>query len=101
MLNKEFIDDVDFEVPKGFNRRNYLNAWDLTFLGELEKGMTKMMIAEVEKGTPYKEIYKKAKEKVIDFADFCGKRSPELPEKAPVPSLAESKRQEDALLIKD
>lgn len=96
MLNKEFIDDPDFEPPRGFNRRNYLSAWDLTFMGELEKGLAKLLVDEVEKGTLYKEIYKIAKAKVIEFVEFFGKRKPELPEKTPVPSL---KQPEPSLLL--
>jgi hypothetical protein len=94
MLNKEFIDDPDFELPRNFNRRNYLTAWDLTFLGELEKGLAKLLVDEVEKGTPYKEIYRLAKAKVIEFGEFFGKRKPELPEKTPVPALKQGEAHE-------
>lgn len=95
LLNKEFIDDPDFEIPRRFNRRNCLSAADLIFVGELEKGIAKIIVSEVELGTHYKEVYKKIKEKVVMYAEDFGKRKAQLPEKGPVPLLSESRKKDE------
>ena len=85
-LSNLYIQTDGAKIPP--NLRDCLSAADLLFFRKTEEAMAKMIQKEIEKETPYKEIYLKCKEKIMQMIDFYGKSTPLLPVEHKQPKIA-------------
>lgn len=94
MLNKAFVKDMGFTLPKGDTLRNYLDICDLAGFRKAEEKMAKMIRREIEKGTHYKEIYQMCKTEMLRFAEVWGDMTPQLPKKGPTPTIKHDRKKQ-------
>lgn len=86
-----FKDDKDFKAPAGTNLRDCLCVTDLALFRRAEERMCIWIHDEIVKGTYYKDIYQKCKERMLSVVELLGVVKPSLPPKSPVPALSQNK----------
>ena len=87
MLNQLCVEDTGVKPKKRETIRDYLDSCDLIFFKRMERRLVKVIRAEIEKGTHYKEIYQICKRWTATSIELLGTVEPKMPKRIESPKL--------------